>query len=133
MFATCSAVSCYVIMAFHHFLSLHPLDCASFTPSSIYTFTELSQFLREFHLHWEVTAVTEPVEYNLEKKLWKITNIFSFRSEPFQCNFKLLFVLFFVCFSPATANYPHVCVHTTLNKPIEIYFTGKFRKIKNEC
>lgn len=36
-------------------------------------------------------------------------------------------------FVPATANYLLVCVHTTLNKPIEMHFTGKFRKIENEC
>lgn len=43
VFATCSAVSCYVNMAFHHFLSPHPLDCASFTPSST-------------HFHWVITT-----------------------------------------------------------------------------
>lgn len=94
MFATCSAVSCYVIMAFHHFLSPHPLVYASFTPPP-YTFTELSLLLREFQLHWEEASVIEPVGYNLEKKLWQIINILSFRSEHFQCNFQLLFVLFF--------------------------------------
>lgn len=94
VFATCSAVSCYVNMPFHHFLSPHPLDCASFTPSSN-TFTDLSLLLREFHLHWEVASVIEPVGYNLEKKLWQIINLLSFRSEYFQGNVQLLFLLVF--------------------------------------
>lgn len=34
---------------------------------------------------------------------------------------------------PEMINSPLVCVHTTLNKPIEIYFTGKFSKIEKEC
>lgn len=92
MFATCSAVSCYVITAFHHFLSPHPLDYASFTPPP-YTFPELSLLLREFRLHREAASAIEPVGYNLEKKLWQIINILSFRSEHFQRNFQLLFVL----------------------------------------
>lgn len=62
-------------------------------------------------------------------KLWQIINILNSISEHFQFNFHLLFVSFY----PITAYYPLFCVHTTLNKPIEIYFTGKFRRIENEC
>lgn len=111
--------------------SHHILLTVLLSPPPPYTFTGLSLLLREFHLHWEVASVIEPVDYNLEKKLWQIINFLSFRSEYFQGNFQLLFLLFF--FFPATASYLLVCVHTTLNKPIEIYFTGKFRKIENEC
>lgn len=77
----------------------------------------------EFHLHWEAAPIIEPIGFNLQKKLWQTINILSFRSEHFQCNFQLLFLLLFLS---ATANYPFVCIHTTLNKTIEIYFTGKF-------
>lgn len=53
---------------------------------------------------------------------------FQIRTFPMQLSASVC-TLFF----PAMADYPLACVHTTLNKPIEIYFTGKFRKIENEC
>lgn len=55
---------------------------------------------------------------------------FEFQIRTFSVQFSTSVVLFF---PPEMINYPLVCVHTTLNKPIEIYFTGKFRKIGKEC
>lgn len=75
--------------------SHHILLTVLLSPPPPYTFTGLSLLLREFHLHWEVASVIEPVGYNLEKKLWQIINLLSFRSEYFQGNFQLLFLLFF--------------------------------------
>lgn len=36
-------------------------------------------------------------------------------------------------FLPATANCSFLCIHTTSSKTIEMYFTGKLRKVENEC
>lgn len=76
---------CPSIISSHHILLTVLLS-----PPPPYTFTDLSLLLREFHLHWEIASVIEPVGYNLEKKLWQIINILNI----FRATFKSCFYHF---------------------------------------